>query len=81
MDATNRLKLQTPLHVAVCEGNTRIMERLLVQYHADPNRTDADGRTPLHLVIANKESMKTPSEFSPHTLQVHTIIQYTSTCA
>ena len=71
MDATNTVNHQTALHIAACEGNTRIIECLLVQYNACPNITDSEAKSPLELVIANKTSIKTPSEYSPHTLQVY----------
>ena len=61
--------MQTPLHLAVHGGYTRVIERL-IGYGADPNMTDVSGNTPLSDVIRNRGIIKTPSEDSPQTLQV-----------
>ena len=42
---------QTALHLAVHQGNTKIVERL-VGYGADLNVPDSDGDTPLHIALA-----------------------------
>ena len=70
MNAANKTKRQTALHVAAVDGHTRIVEHLLVHCEANPDATDVDGHTPLQLVIANKDGIKTPSDYSPLTLQV-----------
>jgi ankyrin repeat protein len=70
VNAANKTKRQTALHVAAAEGHTRIVEHLLVHCEANPDATDVDGHTPLQLVIANKEGIKTPSDYSPLTLQI-----------
>ena len=44
---------QTPLHVAVQHGNTRIA-RLLLRNGADVNAQDTQGNTPLHLMRNNR---------------------------
>ena len=41
---------QTPLHVAVKEGNVDMVQ-LLLRYGADPNFLDANGNTPLHVAV------------------------------
>ena len=71
MNAPNTAQNQTPLHIACREGNTRVIERLLVRYEAKSNVTDAEGNTPLKLVVANRDRVKTPSQDSPQTLQVY----------
>ena len=70
MNATNVTSKQTALHVAACEGNTRILEHLLLHCKVDPDVTDGKGKTALQLVIANRQSIKTASEYSPRTLAV-----------
>ena len=41
---------QTPLHLAVCNGNESIT-RLLLKHGADIRKQDKDGRTALHLAV------------------------------
>ena len=68
---------QTSLHIAASEGYTRVIEYLLVHCSADCSVADADGNTPLTLVITNKTTVKNPSEDSPLTLEVllHNMLQ------
>ena len=73
MNAANKTKQETALHIAAREGHTRIIEYLLVRCKANPDTTDADGHTSLQLLITNKDCIKTPSEYSPLTLQVSCI--------
>ncbi|CAI8033706.1 E3 ubiquitin-protein ligase mind-bomb [Geodia barretti] len=50
VNAANKTKRQTALHVAAVDGHTRIVEHLLVHCEANPDATDVDGHTPLQLI-------------------------------
>ena len=54
----------TPLHLAVNEGHTAMVE-LLVGYGADMNATMENGNTPLMLVVAQSR-MKPLDRDTPH---------------
>ena len=58
----------TPLHIAVHEGYSVIME-WLVGYGADLNAVSSDGNTVLHLAISRK-NMKAPCARTPQLQQV-----------
>ena len=57
-----------PLHVAVSEGHTALVE-LLVGYGANVNTAVEDGSTPLLMVLTQKK-MKPLSSDTPHLQQV-----------
>ena len=58
LNLRSRSETLTPLHIAVHEGYSIIVERL-VGYGADLNAVTSDGNTVLHLVISRK-NMKAP---------------------
>lgn len=58
----------TPLHIAVHEGHSMAVERL-VGFGADMNATAIGGNTVLHLALARKKFMP-PDERTPQLLKV-----------
>lgn len=58
----------TALHIAVHEGHTKMVERL-VGYGADLNCTTEEGNTPLHLTLG-RNTMLPPSHLTPEIMQV-----------
>ena len=61
---------QTALHLAVHQGSTKIVERL-VGYGADLNVPDSDGDTLLHIALA-KDTVDTLSADTPQLKKVCT---------
>ena len=63
-------KGSTPLHVAVLEGHTDCVKKLLMAPGIDVNIKDTDGNTPVMLASGNYEILKLlriHSEFPVHT--------------
>lgn len=58
----------TALHIAVHEGHTKMVERL-VGYGADLNCTTEEGNTPLHLTLG-RNTMLPPSHLTPEIMKV-----------
>ena len=58
----------TALHLAVHEGHTKMVERL-VGYGADLNCTTEEGNTPLHLALG-RNTMLPPSHLTPEIMKV-----------
>lgn len=50
--AESRLRSETPLVAAVVRGNVAIVQALLDEFGADPNKVSADGNTPLFECIS-----------------------------
>ncbi len=52
INATNKYK-ETPLHMAIHNGNPQIVEQLLKEKHLNINAKDNEGRTPLQTAFEN----------------------------
>ena len=67
LEARNDLG-QTPLHVALLGGRSKIVERL-IGYGAKVNTVDADGNGTLHMILT-REAMEAPSSDTPQLKKV-----------
>jgi serine/threonine protein kinase len=52
--SVSNISLKTPLHITSAHYNSRIVE-VLLQHHANPNSIDAEGNTPLHEAVFNRD--------------------------
>ena len=59
---------QTPLHVAILRGHSKIVERL-VGYGAGVNTQDEDGNSPLYMILSI-DAMEPPSDDTPELKKV-----------
>ena len=59
---------QTPLHIAILRGHSKIVERL-VGYGAGVNTLDEDGNNPLYMVLS-MDAMEPPSDDTPELKKV-----------
>ena len=60
INAKNDLN-RTPLHTAVMEGHSRVVERM-VGYGVDLNAVDDEGNSPLHVVLIKKNAKPLSSD-------------------
>jgi len=60
------------LHIAIIKGYSKIVERL-VGYGAGVNTQDADGNTPLHMILC-KDAMEVPSDDTPELKKIHEVL-------
>ena len=68
IDARND-RNQTPLHIAILRGHSKILERL-VGYGAGVNTLDEDGNNPL-LMVLSVDAMEPPSDDTPELKKVY----------
>ena len=67
VDARNDLG-QTPLHMALLNGRSKIVERL-IGYGASVNTVDADGNGTLHMILT-RDTVEAPTSDTPRLKKV-----------